>query len=264
VLLLIFGILIFQFLTTSLDKEKLNRMESENRNYQQTITKLNSEVNDLGDRLLQMEKLKNKIMVMAGLESPFALKEVGSGGDINVITPTEVSPSVKSKNPTNIIKDVELKLKKAKEIYNKLSFVESVIDDQKLRMAATPSIWPTRGYLTQGFGRRIHPVTGKPDFHNGQDISTQHGNEVVATANGYVLIAEQDRYLGKYIVIDHNTGYKTLYGHLASFNVREGDRVKREQVIGYVGQTGRSTAPHLHYEVRYMDKPLNPMKYVFD
>ena len=86
----------------------------------------------------------------------------------------------------------------------------------------------------------------------------------IATADGVVLVADHWDYLGNLVVIDHGFGFTTRYGHMASFNVKEGDRVKRFQVIGYVGNTGRSSAPHLHYEVRYFGKPLNPMNFIID
>ena len=114
-------------------------------------------------------------------------------------------------------------------------------------------------------GKRIVSFTGKKNsFHPGQDIATQLGNKVIATANGYVLSAERRGFLGNLVVIDHSYGFTTYYAHLASFAVKEGDRVKRGQVIGYVGSTGRSNAPHLHYEVRVFGKPQNPMKFIID
>jgi murein DD-endopeptidase MepM/ murein hydrolase activator NlpD len=111
---------------------------------------------------------------------------------------------------------------------------------------------------------RKHPITGKRQFHNGLDIATQLGNKVMATADGYVLITEHTSILGNLVGIDHGFGFSTRYGHLSSIAVKEGDRVKRGQVIGWVGNTGRSTAPHVHYEVIYMGKNQNPMNYIFD
>ena len=125
-------------------------------------------------------------------------------------------------------------------------------------------IWPTRGYLTDLYGWRTHPITGKRDFHHGVDIATQLGNKVIATASGTVLAAGYRDYYGNLVVIDHGYEYVTWYGHLASIVVKEGQRIKRGQLIGYVGSTGRSNAPHLHYEVRFMRKPVNPMKFMID
>ncbi|MBU4403978.1 MAG: M23 family metallopeptidase, partial [Acidobacteria bacterium] len=96
------------------------------------------------------------------------------------------------------------------------------------------------------------------------DIATQLGNKVIAPADGVVLVAEPKEYYGKMIIIDHGFGYVTRYGHLSGFNVREGQRVNRYDVIGSVGTTGRSNGPHLHYEVRYFDKPMNPADFILD
>jgi murein DD-endopeptidase MepM/ murein hydrolase activator NlpD len=152
----------------------------------------------------------------------------------------------------------------AKQIEDSLKSVESMINQQKLQLAATPVIWPTRGYLSGVFGNRIHPFTGRLEFHFGLDIATQLGNKVAATADGVVLVAERREYIGNVIIIDHGFGYVTHYGHLSGFNIKEGQRIKRYDVIGYVGTTGRSSGPHLHYEVRYFDKPLNPADFILD
>jgi murein DD-endopeptidase MepM/ murein hydrolase activator NlpD len=107
-------------------------------------------------------------------------------------------------------------------------------------------------------------MTGKQDRHTGQDIAAQYGSKVFATADGTVIEAGYGNYLGNLIIIDHGFGFTSRYGHLASFNVKVGDRIKRYQVIGYIGNSGRSSAPHLHYEVRYYEKPQNPMNFIID
>ena len=125
-----------------------------------------------------------------------------------------------------------------------------------------PSIWPTRGHLTSMFGMRIHPFTGEKNFHNGIDIAAVKGTPVKAAANGEVIATESKDIEGNYVIINHKNGYTTYYGRLQSFTVKKGDLVKRFDVIGYVGNTGRSTAPHLHYEIRLNNKPIDPMKLI--
>lgn len=125
--------------------------------------------------------------------------------------------------------------------------------------ADIPSIWPTRGHLTSMFGMRIHPFTGEKKFHNGIDIAAIEGTPVRAAANGEVITAEYNDIEGNHVVINHKNGYTTYYGRLQSFTVKKGDVVKKFDVIGYVGNTGRSTAPHLHYEIRLNHKPIDPM-----
>jgi len=281
-LLLVFGFIIFDYLTISFDKEKMKRLERDNIEKERTIAELSQNMRDVESQLKQMAVYKEKILVAMGLTSPDALKEVGMGGGYSgpgVITnipggtdvPNSVTknqeqsqPQPQVQNKENLLKSAGEINKEAQKIQSTLKFVESVMQKQKVRLASTPSVWPTKGYLTSPLGWRIHPLTGKRDYHNGQDIATQYGNKVKATADGVVLVAEHWDYLGNLIIIDHGFGFTTRYGHLASFNVKEGDQVKRFQVIGYVGNTGRSSAPHLHYEVRYFDKPLNPINFIID
>lgn len=132
-----------------------------------------------------------------------------------------------------------------------------------------PSIYPVEGgRITSGFGPRIHPTIGIQQFHDGLDISAPRGTPVYAPADGKVIKVVHN-YLpnhsyGKYIVIDHGNGIQTKYGHLRNIDVRLGEEVKRFSQIGRVGDTGRSTAPHLHYEVIKDGKPKNPMHFIFD
>ncbi len=270
VLVFLFGYIIFDYLTLSIDREKMERLESENIRKNKVITELTRNVEMTEKSLLKMKNFKKKILIAAGLTSPQALQEIGTGGGPITDISTDVQliqRNLKENKPARKIDMLEKSRNNtagAKKIENALQFVENILDKQKVRLASTPSIWPTKGYLTNTFGRRIHPLTGKRSFHYGQDIATQPGNKVISPANGVVLVAEYRDYYGKMIIIDHNYGYTTRYGHLAAFNVKEGDRVSRGQVIGFVGNTGRSTAPHLHYEVRFMGKALNPMGFIID
>ncbi|RUM87684.1 MAG: hypothetical protein DSZ24_05595 [Thermodesulfatator sp.] len=120
---------------------------------------------------------------------------------------------------------------------------------------------PCGGYISSGFGRRRDPFTGKWAFHSGIDIVSYPGTPIKATADGRVIYAGRHAGYGKVVVIRHQYGYSTLYGHLRKIAVRAGQKVKRGQVIGYLGSTGRSTGPHLHYEIRRYGRYLNPYPY---
>lgn len=142
----------------------------------------------------------------------------------------------------------------------RLRSVTQDVERQERLVAATPSIWPTAGWLSGVFGGRKDPFTGAPDFHQGLDISAEKGHPVYATADGVVDSAS---YLGDYgnlVVIQHDFGLTTRYGHLSKFNVKPGSAVKRGDVIGFVGSTGRSTGAHLHYEVLANGKLVNPLQ----
>ncbi|MEW6046279.1 MAG: M23 family metallopeptidase [Bacillota bacterium] len=130
------------------------------------------------------------------------------------------------------------------------------------RRAHTPSIWPTEGWLSSGFGPRRHPVTGDPDYHYGLDIAGLVGTDILATADGTVVVAGRRSGYGLTIVIDHGYGLRTFYAHLSSMKVKVGQRVTKGQVIGAMGSTGISTGPHLHYEVHVNGRPVNPLNYL--
>jgi murein DD-endopeptidase MepM/ murein hydrolase activator NlpD len=142
--------------------------------------------------------------------------------------------------------------------------IESFYADQSELLACTPSIWPVRGYLSSDFGARADPFTGQRSRHPGIDISAPRGTEVRAPADGVVVSAGRRHAYGNAIVIDHGFDVVTRYGHLNRFNVRPGQRVRRGDVIGFVGNTGRSSAPHLHYEVWVHDKLQDPIQYILE
>jgi murein DD-endopeptidase MepM/ murein hydrolase activator NlpD len=125
-----------------------------------------------------------------------------------------------------------------------------------------PSIWPVRGQITAGFGQRMDPFSGEGAFHSGVDISVPFGTKVEASADGIVLEAGPESGYGNQILIDHGYGLTSKYGHLSKIFVVVGQDVKRGQVIGAVGMTGKATGPHLHYEVHVHDTPVNPAKYL--
>jgi murein DD-endopeptidase MepM/ murein hydrolase activator NlpD len=130
--------------------------------------------------------------------------------------------------------------------------------------ADTPTLWPVQGRVTSSFGERLDPINGEGAFHTGIDIATDLGDEVRATADGTVMKAQLGNGYGREVVIDHGHGVETVYAHLSGFAVTAGQDVHRGDVIGYVGTSGRSTGPHLHYEVRIHDTPVNPHKYLRD
>ena len=131
-----------------------------------------------------------------------------------------------------------------------------------LRLASAPNLWPVEGTVTGSFGERIDPFNGEGAFHSGVDISTSYGHAVLAPADGMVIFSEVMGGYGRMVVINHGNGISTRFGHLAAFAVAPGQRVHRGDTIGYVGLSGRSTGPHLHYEVRINNTPVNPYKYL--
>jgi murein DD-endopeptidase MepM/ murein hydrolase activator NlpD len=263
-----FGFILFHYLTMTLDKQKMERLELDAKQRRQKIGEMSSTIEVLNDRLKTMEIYKERIMVATGLTSPLALREVGSGGPDTSLPGGDLSgaPPALPGSPLrqDVLPQTATIRDKAQKIEDSLKTVEKYVNQQKLQLAATPAIWPTRGILSGVFGNRLHPFTGRYEFHNAVDIATQLGNKIIAPADGIVLVAETRDYYGKMIIIDHGFGYVTRYGHLSGYNVREGQRIKRFDVLGYVGTTGRSNGPHLHYEVRYYEKPMNPLDFILD
>jgi murein DD-endopeptidase MepM/ murein hydrolase activator NlpD len=145
-------------------------------------------------------------------------------------------------------------------IEGRLESVRSGVERRQALAAATPSIWPVVGWLSSPYGNRQDPFTGGLNFHPGLDISAGHREPVVATADGLVTTASAAGNYGNLVVIDHGFGISTKYGHLSRFAVLAGQPVRRGDVIGYVGSTGRSTNPHLHYEVWVNGRLTNPMR----
>jgi murein DD-endopeptidase MepM/ murein hydrolase activator NlpD len=142
--------------------------------------------------------------------------------------------------------------------------LQEYFDDQRSLLASTPSIWPTRGWVTSDFGTRIDPYTAERKMHQGMDIASPHGQVVYTPSDGTVVFLGSESGYGKVLVLDHGYGVKTRYGHLSEVNVHLGDRVKRGDKVAAVGNTGRSTGPHLHYEVRVNGIPENPRKFILE
>ena len=138
----------------------------------------------------------------------------------------------------------------------------SYLDDKAKRMRSTPTIWPLVGRIGSHFGGRLDPFTGDAETHYGIDIVAPRGAPIKATADGVVHFARRAAQYGNLVVLEHPNGFTTRYGHLSSFKVTEDQTVRKGDVIGYVGMTGRATAPHLHYEVRLNDHAVNPRPYL--
>jgi murein DD-endopeptidase MepM/ murein hydrolase activator NlpD len=143
-----------------------------------------------------------------------------------------------------------------------LGMTRDVTPADWMRANSAPNLWPVEGPVTGSFGERIDPFNGEGAFHSGIDISAAYGQAVIAPADGIVEFADFMGGYGRAIILDHGHTIKTRYGHLSNFAVAPGQHIHRGDTIGYVGLSGRSTGPHLHYEVRINDTPVNPHKYL--
>jgi murein DD-endopeptidase MepM/ murein hydrolase activator NlpD len=231
----------------------------ENGNYRETtgelttqIQSLESVIDDLGARAAL-----DPAQARAMQRLPAIVKARAAGGEMqtsaaisNILSSSFASPE----DTFGVLKSL------LQGLENRLSSVRRNVERQEALAAATPSIWPTFGWLTGTFGGRPDPFTGEPAFHQGLDISTEKGREVYATANGTVESAQYTGDYGNFIVVRHDFGLATRYGHLSRFSVKPGTSVQRGDIIGYVGSTGRSTGAHLHYEILANGKLINPLQ----
>jgi len=142
--------------------------------------------------------------------------------------------------------------------------LQEYFDDQTSLLSSTPSLWPTRGWVTSDFGVRLDPYSAERLMHHGLDIATPRGQAIYAPSDGTVVFSGTEGGYGKVLVIDHGYGVKTRYGHLSEIFVKLGNQVKRGARVAAVGNTGRSTGPHLHYEVRVNGIPENPRKFILE
>jgi murein DD-endopeptidase MepM/ murein hydrolase activator NlpD len=234
-------------------------LTTENGNYRDTTGELASQIQSLEgviDELGSRSKL-DPAQRRAIAQLPALVKDraVGGTSQTNAAISTVLSASLVSPEDTfGVLRTLLSALE------TRLSTVRTAVDRQQRLAAAVPSIWPAKGWLTGEFGRRPDPFTGESAFHQGLDISASRGQPVYATADGTVQSAAYDGEYGNLIVLKHDFGMTTRYGHLSAFKVKHGQTVKRGDVIGYVGSTGRSTGAHLHYEILANGNLLNPLK----
>ena len=236
-------------------------LEAENTNYRAAtgvladqIQSLQSTLTDLGARAALDPNLANAMERL-----PAVVRSQAMGG--SPVTATKNSTAANSLSALMSPEDTFGLLRTLLEgLESRLSVVRMSVDRRNALAAATPSMWPAHGWLSSAMGPRTDPLTGEPDFHPGLDIAGDRGQPVYATATGVVRMAAANGSYGNLIVLDHGFGLETRYGHLHKFKVATGDHVKRGDVIGYVGSSGRSTGAHLHYEVLANGRLLNPLR----
>ncbi|MEE8605091.1 MAG: M23 family metallopeptidase [Candidatus Aminicenantaceae bacterium] len=252
-------VFLIDYFTMNVTRQKYKTIWDENAQqktviaqYQQTIDKLQTTIDNY-------ENYAKKLNVMAGLKSEEVLEGepgVGSGSG-QEIGETGSSQTLDLGN----LNDISLK---ADRVARNLDTLTTFFEDQVLQLASTPTIWPTKGYMSSSYGWRDDPFTGKRTFHHGIDIATSQGNPICATADGTVIQSRTDKIGGKTIKIKHMFGYVTIYCHLSKFLVKVGQKVKRGEIIGLVGSTGKARGPHVHYEVQLNGKEKNPYYYLLE
>ena len=262
---------------------------------QQTVA-FSTAVDDLKKRLSSMKEVNQRLRVMLGIDTPKSGDQFNGRGGEETPLP-EGSPLITGDklqkdaglpgsleragvegqgeqanasdiNEQELVATVKQGIawlaKEADTQERTLQELSIAAEQKSSRWAATPSIWPVKGWVTSGFGPRVSPFTEKPAWHDGLDIGAAANAPVQAPAQGRVTSVGFDSKLGNVVKLDHGFGIETLYGHLAKSLVKEGQRVKRGDVVGLVGSSGLATGPHLHYMVKVNGQTFDPTKYILD
>lgn len=248
------GLLAFfahSYYTNRIDSAELQRLRVSTSEQRQTLNHLVADLNDAQQQMILLSDTEERVRQLANLEPVAKDTPVAIGGHSETETVTNVDDIQRQINQLHV--DIELR-RQSQEV------VRNLLNDQVSLSRATPKGWPTKGWLTSYFGMRKSPFTGRRVMHEGLDIAANIGTPVVATADGVVARVKYSPSYGKMVIIDHGYGYRTIFGHTSKILVKAGQRIKRGDIVAKVGNTGQSTGPHLHYELRLNGVPIDPRK----
>ncbi len=260
----------YSYFTTAVDRQELVRIETQNEDLRQVNESFETSIRELQDQLEDYEERIRKLAIVAGLAELSPGSEAGIGG----MDPNDALFEERWADNDGLGR--ELADDRETELKQQISSLRSSIDqmgggmerlderltERRLLISSIPAISPVKGLMTSRFGFRRDPFTGRRARHGGLDIVAPPGKPVVASGDGVVTMAGRNKGLGIAVQINHGYGITTRYGHMSRIVVKSGQRVKRGEVIGHVGNTGRSTGYHLHYEVRLDGRPTNPLAYI--
>lgn len=244
----------------------LSYLKNENQQQKQQLITLVHRVHQISEKMVELKRFDHKLKVMVNLESGDQNTQfLGVGGtDPSILKPEQNMEKGHKKlvrlmhhSLDNLDTEASLQINEKAELYKFLG-------ERKSMLASTPSIWPTRGWISSNFGSRTSPFTEEKEFHRGLDISTRMNTPIISPADGRISETSSNNGLGKTLTISHGQGFVTNYGHLSKVLVKEGEYVKRGQKIALVGNTGRTTGPHLHYEVHLNGVPIDPSHYILN
>jgi murein DD-endopeptidase MepM/ murein hydrolase activator NlpD len=250
------------------DAAENRTLREENVTLRSQLKSIRERIDHIGTTLDRVERFDQKLRAITLLSDPQRNLAMG---------PTETEPGMQvpaadnqftqlasTETPRALSSKLDKLSAEATRQEQSLQELQAYFQDQKSLLASTPSIWPARGWVTSDFGQRVDPYTADRVMHQGVDIAAPHGKEIDSPADGTVVFAGLEGGYGNVLVIDHGYGIKTRYGHLSKILVKPGEHVKRGVPVGSIGNTGRSTGPHLHYEVRVNGVPQNPRKFILE
>ena len=245
---------------------KLDEQAAQVESQRKQIQTFAQDINNLKSSLMSLNDFEQKIRIMANLEyKPEQASLFAIGGSL----PDDLDPDISLKQDHDrLMRQMHDHMEQVEQATtvqeSSFSTLLKSLESKRNLLAATPSLRPVVGWVSSNFGYRVSPFTGRREFHKGLDIATRKGTPIIAPADGVVTFAGKKWLIGNMVSLDHGYGMLTRYGHCFKILKKKGDRVKRGEVIALVGNTGRSTGPHLHYEVRLNGVPVNPIKYILD
>ena len=252
-----------KFIPRPTDKESRIRLELMKDNY----ALLNEKVKDLQQQMADLEKRDNEVYrsIFEANPLPDSARAKLTEKKKELDRVSVMNDDILSKNIANSLNNISARIAYQVDSYKDIA---KLINNQENKLASIPAIQPVSNKdltrIASGYGYRIHPIYGIPKMHNGLDFTATQGIPIYATGDGIVKNAEFGSGFGNNIIINHGYGYETLYGHLVRMKVRSGQRVKRGEVIGWVGSTGASTGPHCHYEVHINGRPVDPVYFFYN
>ncbi len=243
-------------------------LREENITLRNQLKGVQQKVGTLSGALDRIEQFDRKLRAITFLSDPDRHIAMGPVSEKYADPEDRESPSGRAllelDNPRFLSGKIDGLSAQAQREEASLQELAQYFEDRKNLLASMPSIWPTRGWVTSGFEYRMDPYTGERVMHKGMDIATAHGTPVAAPADAVVIFSGTEGGYGKVLVLDHGYAIKTRFGHLSEVTVKPGEKVKRGQPIGTVGNTGRATGPHVHYEVRVGGVSENPRKFILE
>ncbi len=224
------------------------------------------EINALKDQLVKLDQFEEKIRVIANLDPAQGNDNLfGIGG----AAPEDLDPQLElTQRHESLMREMHQQVDALDMASQRqeggFSELLDKLEGQRSLLASTPAIRPTDGWITSRFGNRVSPFTGKKEFHKGLDIANRQGTAILATADGVVSYSGKKGSMGNVLVVDHGHGMVTRYAHISKALKKPGESVKRGDIVAQMGNTGRSTGPHLHYEVHLNGVPVNPNQYILN
>lgn len=252
------------YLQVARDAAENRILRDENLSLRGQLKTVRERVDHIGSTLDRVERFDQKLRAITLMSEADRGLAIGPTSSPPEVQTSQLPRTASSAAPRVLTSRLDRLAATAGRQEQSLQELTEYFQDQKSLLASTPSIWPARGWVTSDFGQRLDPYTADRMMHAGIDIAAEPGKPIYAPSNATVVFAASEGSYGNVIVLDHGYGIKTRYGHLAEMLVKVGDRIKRGAQLGSVGNTGRSTGPHLHYEVRVNGIPQNPRKFVLD